>query len=153
MLVPALLARVVRPEGEPLVRYYQDDEGVATILRDVLQTCGQLDRPFYHAYSSQALRKFLYRKFPKFTERRIQEGIAVKVIAIGQGGVLDELSERRWLQEPPEGDVSSYTLIYGNKVAVISISSNLTPYGVVIEDAGSASMQRLLFERLWASLA
>ena len=151
-LVPALLARAVRNEGEPLVRYYQDEEGVATILRDVLQTCGQLEEPGYHVYSSQALRKYLYRKFPKFTERRIAEGIFVKVIAIGQDNDLDELSARRWLPGPSEGALSSYTLIYGNKVAIISISDNLTPYGVVVEDAGSAAMHRLLFEQLWASL-
>lgn len=151
-LVPALLARVASSGGEPLVRYYQDDEGVAAILRDVLQTCGQLDEPLYHVYSSQELRKFIYRKFPKFTERRIAEGIFVKVIAIGKGGDTDGLSERKWLPEPPEGGVSSYTLIYGNKVAIISISDNLTPYGVVVEDAGSARLHRLLFEQLWSSL-
>lgn len=151
-VVPALLARTVKTGGEPLVRYYQDDEGVAAILRDVLQTCGQLREPRYHVYSSQPLRKFIYRKFPSFTARRIAEGIFVQVIAIGQGGEIDELSERKWLSEPPEGEVSSYTLIYGDKVAIISISDNLTPYGVVVEDAGSARLHRLLFEQLWARL-
>ncbi len=151
-LVPALLARAVRNKGEPLVRYYQDEEGVATILRDVLQTCSRLENPGYHVYSSQALRKFLYRKFPKFTERRIAEGIPVKVIAIGHGGENDDLSERRWLPDQPEGQISSYTLIYGSKVAVVSISDNLTPYGVVIEDEGNAEMHRLIFEELWSRL-
>ncbi len=152
-LVPALLARTARDQGGPLVRYYEDEDGVATILRDVLQTCSQLEYPSYHVYSSQALRKFLYRKFPKFTERRIAEGIFVKVIAIGRGGKNDELSERRWLPDQPEVQISSYTLIYGNKVAVISISDNLTPYGVVIEDESNASMHRLIFEQLWTTLS
>lgn len=151
-LIPVLLARRERPEGGPLVRYYQDDEGVVTILRDVLQTCIQLDNPEYHVYSSGPLRHYLYRKFPKFTEQRIKEGIFVKVIAVGQGGDPAELSERRWIKEPSGSSVSSYTLIYGNKVALLSISSDLTPYGVIIEDEGNASMQRLLFEQLWASL-
>jgi hypothetical protein len=45
-----------------------------------------MDQPEYYAYSSRPLRQYLYRKFPHFTEQRIAEGIAVKVIAIGEGG-------------------------------------------------------------------
>ena len=61
-------------------------------------------------------------------------------------------AERKWLANPPTERISSYTLIYGNKMAVISISKDDTPYGVVIEDAGVANMQRLLFDQLWAYL-
>lgn len=150
-VIPTLLTHSARPEGRPVVRYYEDDEGVVAILRDVLQTCRKLDDPKYYAYSSRPLRQYIYRKFPKFTERRIAEGIAVKVIAIGEGGDPAPVSERKWLSEARSG-ISSYTLIYGSKVAHISISSDFTPYGVVIEDAGTASMQKLLFEQLWATL-
>lgn len=151
-IVPKLLARAARPEGRPIVKYYEDNEGIVTILNDVLQTCGQLPQPEYYAYSSRPLRQYLYRKFPTFTERRIKEGISVKVIAIGEGGDPAAISERKWLSEPPESNISSYTLIYGNKVAQISISKDFTPYGVVIEDVGAASMQKLLFENLWEHL-
>jgi len=151
-LIPELLAKKARPQGRPLVRYYEDDEGVVTILKDVLQTCAQLDVPEYYAYSSRPLRKLLYRKFPQFTERRVQEGIGVKVIAVGEGSDTEGLSARKWLPEPSGGETSSYTIIYGDKVANISISSDYTPYGVVIEDAGAAAMQRLLFEQLWETL-
>jgi sugar-specific transcriptional regulator TrmB len=151
-VVPRLLAQGARPQGRPLVRYYEDDEGVVTILKDVLQTCGKMDDPHYYAYSSRPLRQYLYRKFPQFTDRRIREGINVKVIAIGEGGEQAAESERKWLPEPASGEISSYSIIYGNKVASISISSDFTPYGVVIEDAGTAAMQRLLFDQLWQAL-
>ncbi|MFA5004411.1 MAG: helix-turn-helix domain-containing protein [Candidatus Saccharimonadales bacterium] len=151
-LVPELLARKARPQGRPLVKYYEDDEGVATILKDVLQTCGQLDEPEYYVYSSRALRQSLYRKFPNFTERRVAEGIAVKVIALGEGSYTEGLSERKWLPEPADAKPTSYMIIYGNKVAQISISNDFMPYGVVVEDTGVATVQRLLFERLWATL-
>jgi sugar-specific transcriptional regulator TrmB len=151
-LIPGLLATKTRPQGRPLVKYYEGDDGVVTILRDVLQTCGQLKKPEYYAYSSRPLRSYLYRKFPQFTERRINEGIGVKVIAIGEGGELAAVSERKWLPEPNEGAISSYTIIYGDKIANISISSDYTPYGVVVEDSGAAAMQRLLFEQLWNAL-
>lgn len=149
--IPELLAKKAQPKGRPLVRYYEDDEGIVTILKDVLQTCARLENPEYYAYSSRQLRKFLYRKFPQFTERRIADGIAIKVIAVGEGGDTESLSQRKWLPEPAD-EASSYTIIYGDKVANISISSDETPYGVVIEDSGVAAMQRLVFDRLWKSL-
>jgi sugar-specific transcriptional regulator TrmB len=138
--------------GGPAVRFYEDDEGIVVILRDVLQTVAQEKKKEYYAYSSRALRKYLYRRFPNFTRRRIAEGIFVKVIAVGEGGESDESSERHWIAEPPSSDLSSYTIIYGNKVALISVSPDDTPYGVVIEEPGVAAMQRLLFETLWSKL-
>lgn len=150
-VVPELLARAANTEGQPVVRYYEDDEGVVTILKDVLQTCRGMDRPQYYAYSSSPVRQYLYRKFPQFTKRRIEEGIHVKVIAVGEGGEIAENSERKWLSDTGNA-ASSYTLIYGNKIATVSIAADDTPYGVVIEDAGAANMQRLLFEQLWSYL-
>jgi sugar-specific transcriptional regulator TrmB len=153
-LIPNLLASQANPAGKPLVRYYEDDEGIATILRDVLQTCRGLAIPHYVAYSSAPMRQLLYRSFPHFTERRIAEDISVKVIAVGEGGEEADKSERRWLSsaDVTANVISSYTIIYGNKIATISIAENNTPYGVVIEDAGAAAMQSLLFTRLWQQL-
>ncbi len=151
-LVPELMASNVRPQGKPLVRYYEDDEGIVTILKDVLQTCRSLDDPNYIAYSSKPIRQYLYRKFPKFTERRIKEGIHVKVIAVGEGSDTEGNSERKWLPESYDGGISSYTIIYGSKVAHISISSDFTPYGVVVEDPSAATMQRLIFKQLWQTI-
>ncbi len=150
--IPELLAKKARPQGKPLVRYFEDDEGIVAILRDVLQVCGQLEQQEYYVYSSRTLRGYIYRKFPEFTEKRIKEGIRVKVIAVGEGGEPTAAAERKWLPEPSKADITSYVMIYGDKVAQISISDDHTPYGVVIEDAGSASMQKLLFEQLWSTL-
>ncbi|MFO0882195.1 MAG: helix-turn-helix domain-containing protein [Candidatus Saccharimonadales bacterium] len=148
-VIPEVIAKRARPEGKPIVKYYEDDEGVVTILKDVLQTVSRLNSPEYYVYSSKALRQYIYRKFPRFTERRIEEGVFVKVIAVGEGGDKVDSSERKWLPNPNDEQLSSYTIIYGTKVAHISISRDLTPYGVVIDDVGTANMQRLLFEQLW----
>ena len=151
-LIPQLLARKARPQGQPLVKYYEGDEGVVTILKDVLQTCVKLDTPEYQVYSSRPLRQYLYRKFPQFTDKRVKEGVAVRVIAIGEGGDPMPKSSRKWLEESDDAGISSYVLIYGSKVATISLAENYLPYGVVVEDAGAAAMQRLLFNRLWRVL-
>ena len=148
-LIPELAARKIRNNGQAIVRYYEDDDGVVTILKDVLQTCRDLPIRLYYVYSSAPIRRYLYRKFPQFTKRRIAESIHVKVIAMGEGGDPAENSERRWLLNPVDTHTSSYVIVYGTKVATISIASDDTPYGVIIEDEGAASMQRLLFEQLW----
>ena len=74
-------------------------------------------------------------------------GDQAKEDAQDAGGEEAQKSKRKWLPdnhghaaESSEG-ISSYTIIYGNKVATISIAKDGTPYGVVIEDAGAAAMQ------------
>lgn len=151
-LVPKLLAHTAQPQGKPLVKYYEGDQGVVAVLKDVLQTCGQLKYPTYCVYSSRPLRHYLYRKFPEFTDQRIREGIGVRVIAIGEGGDPTAQSERKWLPEPSDSAAASYVILYGDKVASIAIADGYTPYCVLIEDAGAAAMQRLLFDSLWAAL-
>lgn len=149
-LLPGLLALSEHRLGAPLIRFYEDDDGIATILRDVLQTTRSLTPREYLAYSSRPLRKYIYRRFPHFTRARIQDGISVKVIAVGEGGEIDQLAERRWLPEPTTAiNPSSYTLIYGHKIATISVSSDDTPFGVIIEESGTAAMQQLIFDTLW----
>ncbi len=149
-VVPELMSLTNSRHGMPIVKYYEDDDGVATILRDVLQTCSQLENPHYYGYSAKPLRDYLYKKFSDYTQKRIDNGITVHVIAAGEGGERDELSERRWIKD--DAISSSYMLIYGNKVAHISVTEQGTPYGVVIEDESVASMQRMLFKQMWSQL-
>jgi sugar-specific transcriptional regulator TrmB len=153
-LVPDLLARSGAATGQPVVRYFEGGGGVVAILKDVLHTAAALPRPEYRAYSSRLLRQYLYRRFPQFTQRRVDNGIYVRVIAEGEPATDQpaQLSERRLLANPDNTPLSSYTIVYGNKVATISITSEHKPYGVVIEDTGAASMQRLLFDQLWHTL-
>ena len=150
-LIPKLLANRKSSGEGPLVKYYDDDEGIVAILNDVLQTARQLDCPEYYAYSSRSIRQYLYREFSDFTEKRIAEGIEVKVIAVGEGGDDTTLAERKWMEESSQ-NLTSYVLIYGSKVANISISENNTPYGVVIEDSSVAEMHKLLFKQVWATM-
>lgn len=151
-IIPRIVAQQPHPDGRPIVRYYEGDDGIVSILKDVLQTCSTQDAPIYYAYSSRHIRSYLYRKFPQFTDRRVAAQIMVKVIAADREHEPAPFSERKPLGDSLSSDIACYSLIYGNKVATISISSNLTPYGVVIEDQGAASMQQLLFEQLWNSL-
>jgi len=151
-IVPNLLGYATQSQAAPKVRFYEGDEGVASILHDVISTVSGLENKEYYVYSSRALRQYLYRRFPNFTSQRVKEKIFVKVIAIGTGGDPLQLAERRFLKESAQEVSSSYNIIYGDKVALISVSGDLTPYGVVIEEPGMAAMQRLLFNQLWRTL-
>lgn len=134
------------------IKFYEDHEGVAIILRDVLETVSALPEKSYQAISSKTMRQYLYKKFPSFTKKRIELGIFVSVIALGSGGEIADSSERRWLESDETDQPSSYTLIYGDKYALIALNDTYNPYGIVIEDKGVAAMQRMLFDQIWSNL-
>ena len=133
------------------VHFYEDADGVAVILRDVLATMEASNEKSYRVISSKPIREYLYQKFPSFTRQRISKKIHVDVIAIGEGGDKVITANRKWLkangQEP-----SSYVIIYGNKVATIGLTETNHVYGVVTEDIGVARMQNLLFKNIWDSI-
>ncbi len=131
--------------------YYEDTEGVAAILRDVIATCRK-DKRGYRVISTKQLRHHLYQNFPNFTKRRIAEGISVQVIAVGSGGEQDPLSNRKWLP-PKRGEAPNcYTIIYGDKTAFITMNTTNVLSGIVLNNAGMAQLQKELFDRLWDEL-
>lgn len=132
---------------------YEGDEGVAAILRDVLTTMRTNSHKHYYAISSKQIRRYIYANFPNFTRQRIKEGIEVSVIAIGEGGGKDALSNRRWLQMDESYEANCYTLLYANKTAFISINEQNVLSGIVIENQGVTDMQKEQFKRLWDTLA
>jgi sugar-specific transcriptional regulator TrmB len=135
--------------AKPTTKLYEGASGIRTVLEDVLGTC-LTGGCGYVAYSAADLRETLYESFPSFTKERIKKKIFVRVVAMGGGGGEAELSERRWLTR--EGGAPTYTLIYGNKVAAISLSPTGKPRAVLTEDAAIAETQRIIFEHLWKSL-
>lgn len=140
-----------QPVTPPFARHYEGDEGVAAILRDVIATCQELVTS-YRAISTNRVRNYMYQNFPNFTQRRIAEGIAVRVIAVGAGGSDDALSERKWLVANRSKGPNCYTLIYGDKTALISINDTNIVSGIVIDNAGVTQLQKELFDSLWQIL-
>lgn len=152
-LVPRLQAISKRHNEKPIVRFYEHDEGVVSILRDLLKTTSGLNPREYYAYSSRAIRPYMYRSFPNFNQQRTKLGIHAKVIKIGEGaGPVIPFDECKWLKESGSEYSASYSFIYGDKVAMVSVSADETPYGVIIQEPGVAIMQKLLFDKLWKSL-
>ncbi|CAN5357291.1 hypothetical protein BH09PAT4_BH09PAT4_04420 [soil metagenome] len=139
-------------EAPSFAIYYEGDEGVAAILRDVLKTMRTAKDKHYYVISSKQIRHYIYANFPNFTRQRIKEGAEVSVIAIGEGGEQDPLSNRRWLAMPTESNANCYTIIYADKTAFISINEQNVLSGIVVENDGVANLQKAQFDRLWATL-
>jgi len=133
------------------VRYYEGDDGIEWVLRDILKVISEQDHKEYCVFSSKPIRPYLYRPFPNYTKQRVKLGINVKVIAIGDGGEDAELSERKWIRT--EGAVdASYIAIYPPKCAIISLASDNFPSAVVLESEDIAKAQQIIFNTLWGLL-
>lgn len=149
-IVPGL--KDLKPDFSPgNVRFYEGDDGVELVLRDILNSASRSENKQYSVISTKTLREHLYRPFPNFTKKRVALGIKVKVIAIGEGGDEAELAERKWL---PAGDAkdASYIAIYPPKIALITLASTNFPIVVVIDSSAIATTQNLLFNTLWELL-
>lgn len=130
-------------------RLYEGDEGVAAILRDVLVTMSKQSNKSYRAISSQTVSNHMYRRFANFTKKRIEDGIAVRVLS-ADSGEKAKLSERRHLSTATY-EVEAYIILYSSKTAIISITDLNIPHGLVIDDPAITNTQKALFELLWQS--
>lgn len=150
--LPELESLYEKSGARPVVKYYEGVTGIRTILEDVI---GSLEKSpagekEYFVYSSADLRKYLYQAFRNFNDERLRRGIAVKAIAIGKGGELAGLDERKWLAE--EEGAPAYILIYSGKVGMISLDASRKPVGLIIENPGLCRTQEMIFKKLWKSL-
>lgn len=130
------------------VRFYEGDDGVELVLRDILDSTAASPERGYAVISTKTLRDHLYRPFPNFTRVREELGIRVRVIAVGEGGDEAEYAERKWLPASDTGD-ASYIAIYPPKVAMITLADANYPVVVIIDSAAIASTQQILFDTLW----
>jgi len=150
-IVPALSS--MRPEyGNANVHYYEGDDGIELVLKDILNTVKNSKDRSYSVFSTKLIRNFLYRPFPNYTRQRIKAGIKVRVIAIGAGGEDAELSERKWIDTAHLSQAAAYIAIYPPKLAMISLSRGDLPTATVIESDPIVATQQLLFDTLWSQL-
>lgn len=150
-VMPQLLSFYAKQGGRPSVEYFDDDEGIKKILNDVLETVGNKSATKeYCVYSSKSVRRYLYKLFPNFTKEKVKKSIKTRVVALGEGGDPKnlKLAERKWISQ----DAPAYILIYGPKIALISVADDNVPFGVIVNDAKIAKTQRIIFEELFLRL-
>lgn len=149
--IDSLESRQPIPDADYFASFYEGEEGVAAILRDVLQTAGGLEEKEYCVFSSERASHIIYNRFRNFSRQRVQSGIFVRVISDRPPSEKVVMAERRQL---PTGRqfLNGYVLVYGDKTALVSVSETSMLSAVVITDAGVANMQRLIFDQLWQGL-
>ena len=147
--IPELLAIYHHGVERPVAKYYEA-ENIQKILEDILAVCAESEEKMYRIYSAEGVRKYLYEDFPTFSDVRIAKGIAVRVIAMGEGGELRGLDERKWLVA--KNDTPTYIIIYQGKTAYISLNAQREPLGVVIENSGISETQKKIFDELWEKI-
>jgi len=138
--------------GNADVHYYEGDDGIELVLKDILSTVSEQDERSYSVYSAKAIRKHLYRPFPNYTRQRVKLDINVRVIAIGEGGEDAPLADRKWIDEKSSENNGSYIAIYPPKLAMISLSDGDLPTAVVIHSPTIANTHLTIFNTLWKSL-
>lgn len=156
--LPLIKTLFEKQGGKPIVRFYEGTKGIRQILEDVLLS-GEKE---YYLYSSStaADRKNVYEAMPDFSTKRVAKKIAVKIISLGEGGKLVGLDERKDMPSssltlPQNGGGrggGTHEIIYGGKVAHISIDKNENPVGVVIQNEEIYNMQKMIFEFNWSKL-
>lgn len=134
----------------PVAKYYEGLKGLKHILEDVLDVT-EADDKMYRIYSAVDIREYLYESFKNFSEERIKRKIKVKVIALGKGGSLRGLDERKWLDVDRKSQ--TYIIVYHGKTAYIALNAAKVPIGVVIENEGVAETQKIIFDQLWNALS
>lgn len=145
-ILPELQSIYDRGGERPVARYFEKDN-VRKILEDVLEKTEASENKQYRVYSDARIREYLYGGFETFSDARIAKGIKVKVLAIGGGGELRGLDERRWLEI--KNTTPTYTLIYAGQVAFISLDAKQELVGVVVDNEGVYETQKQIFEELW----
>lgn len=149
-IIPQLKSLYDNAGAKPVVKMYEGSSGIKTILQDVLLAVEKIEPAGYYAYSSSEIKPHLYKAYPKFSDDRIKKKINVKVISIGPGGQERGFDERKWLSD--KQSAPTYTLIYAEKVAMISVDAAGRPLGVIIEDKNLYQTQKMVFEHMWNSL-
>lgn len=153
--LPELKTLFEREGGRPQVRLYEGLKGIRQILEDVLTTMTADKTKEYYVYSSLSLRDEVYEAMPDFTKKRIKAGVCVQTIALGEGGKLAGLDERKWLPGASAAGKearATYDLMYGGKVAHISLDDAQNPVGVVIDNEAIYETQVSVFRALWEKL-
>lgn len=156
---PAVAAYVdvLRSRGKTVVpaqfaAMYEGEEEIAALLRDVLATITKQPTKSYCIISAADIRGYLYKKFANFTRQRVKMGISVRSLGTGSVGDPAPLSERKTLPTHDLHVPACYVIIYGDKVAQISLHDNFVPYGIVVNNRELAGLQQLLFDQLWQSI-
>jgi len=152
-LIPALKALQPKSIDEPMTRFYEGHQGIRDIFTDILSdhkdimTVGPLDKAI--ATLGEDHRRFLEQRRNSYLGARYITNKTPSSVAMRER----DARENRLTRFLPAGtEIESLSVIYGDKLAVISINQK-KPMGIIISYADVAKTQRVAFEALWNECA
>lgn len=148
--LPELRSHAGTHDAKPVVKYLEGRAGVKAILHDVLTTMARSAHKEYYVYSAADVREHLYTDFPDFAKERIKRKIYVKVIALGSGGDVWGMDERKWLTKIDSKP--AYIILYEDSMAMISLDQHKRLHGILLTDKNIVAAQKIIFEQLYSSL-
>jgi len=143
-IMPDLLLKAKENAEKPLVSMYYGKKGIKSIFEDILKY------KEYNVFGSSGKLKESLGPYFKLFQKRVKENkLKVRLIAGEKVRNTDIVrhAETRYL--PNEYITLISTLVYGNKVAIISWTN--VPVGFLIEDKETANSYRKYFEFMWKS--
>ena len=136
-------------ETRHMAAFYEGDEGLANILRDILSTCRLQKINLYRVISSPRVSRYLYNNFPNFSRERAKRNLRVRVLRHAKPlRATTGLADSRYLAGPKLDD-GCYTILYASKMAIITLDKYNSMHGVIIDNASLASVQTRLFDIAW----
>lgn len=152
--LPMLRVAFEKQGGKPIMKLYEGTQGLRQILEDVFLVLAGATNKEYYVYSSgnEAHRKIIYKDFPDFAKKRVAKKISVKAIVLGKGGELVGLDARKWLETKNQEFQMTHQIIYGGKLALMTIDDSGNPIGVLIENEAIYKTQKMIFEFNWNQL-
>lgn len=149
-LIPELKSLQDKGGSRPVTKFYEGKEGVRFILEDVLSQMSEEVEKEYYVYSAAGVREDVGAAYPDFSKKRVKLGIKAMAISLAEGGETRGLDERKWIA-PKKGAEKNmtYIIIYAGKCAFISLDSNDSPVGVIIENQMVYETQKTIFLQLW----
>lgn len=152
--LPLIRTLFEKQGGKPAVKLYEGAGGIKQILEDVLLEAGKTSEKEYYLYSAATAkeRKSVYEAMPDFSKKRIDKGIKVKIISLGEGGQLAGLDERKTMASKNQEIKATHEIIYAAKVAYLSLDDKENPVGVVIQNQAIYQTQKIIFEFNWSKL-
>lgn len=149
-LMPEFKTLYNKPEAKPVVKYYEGPKGIKVILEDVLNVVAEAEEKQYYVYSASDVRKHLYKDFPNFAKERIKLKIRCQVMAVGSGGELWGMDERKWISK--DAGSPTYIIIYQGRMAMISLNKQGQTMGIIISDEGIWKTNKMIFEHIWQTI-
>lgn len=150
-IIPELLAVYNKDKRKPSVTFYDGIEGIKHVYADTLSE----GKNIIEWTDYQSLKNVLGKYYADYPLERAQRDIGLKSIVADEPEARRAMtSNNKLLRETKfisAKELSTDIMIYGDKVAMLSLKSD-PPFAVLIEDKNLALTMRVVWSELWKRL-